>query len=47
MSIMFAASSDRFPVQDTIRVKNLLYPLTLEERKNGRPFVLLRDRTNW
>lgn len=47
MSIMFAAPSDRFPVQDTIRVKNLLYPLTLEERKNGRPFVLLRDRTNW
>ena len=47
MSIMFAAPSDRFPVQDTIRVKNLLYPLILEERKNGRPFVLLRDRTNW
>ena len=46
MSIMFAAPSDRFPVQDTIRVKKLLYPLTLEERKNGRPFVLLRDRTN-
>lgn len=47
MSIMFAAPSDTFPVQDTIRVKNLLYPHTLEERKNGRPFVLLKDRMNW